>query len=144
MCLLNSRSRKREKLVCTSSSPLPSGSVSVIAWHAILRLLGLHKWIGNKLIRLAQLKVPRSHAILLKAADLCPAIGRQRSAIVRLRARSEHPLLAGTVVEASRKRWKHPYAAADARDGGEELMAGRRWWEWRTGERARRDLISSS
>jgi hypothetical protein len=63
---------------------------------------------------------------------------------VRLRARSEHPLLAGTVVEASRKRWKHPYAAADARDGGEELMAGRRWWEWRTGERARRDLISSS
>jgi len=44
---------------------------------------------------------------------------------VRLRARSEHPLLAGTVAEASKKRWKHPYAAADARDGGEEeLMAG--------------------
>ena len=62
---------------------------------------------------------------------------------MRLRARSEHPLLAGTVVDASRKRWEHPYAAADGRDGGEELMAGRRWWEWRRGERARRGLISS-
>lgn len=55
---LNSRSRKGEKLVCTSSSPLPSGSVSVIAWHATLRLLSLHKWIGNNPISLAQSKVP--------------------------------------------------------------------------------------
>lgn len=41
-----------------------------------------------------------------------------------LRARPTHPLLAGTVVEASRRRWQHPYAAAAACVGGKELMAG--------------------
>ena len=66
-----------------------------------------------------------AHAKPRKAADLCPVIGRQRSASVSLRARPTHPLLAGTVVEASRRRWQHPYAAAAACDGGKELMAGR-------------------
>lgn len=78
------------------------------------------------------------------AADLCPVIGRQRSASVGLRARPTYPLLAGTVVEASRRRWQHPYAAAAACDGGKELMAGRGGGESGGEESARGVALSHS
>jgi hypothetical protein len=72
------------------------------------------------------MNVPLAHAKPRKAADLCPVIGRQPSASVILLARPTHPLLAGTVVEASRRQWQHPYAAAAACGGGnsKEVMAG--------------------
>jgi hypothetical protein len=63
---------------------------------------------------------------------------------VGLRARPTHPLLAGTVVEASRRRWQHPYAAAAACDGGKELMAGRGGGESGGEESARGVALSHS
>lgn len=78
-----------------------------------------------------------------KATDLCPAIGRQRSSSVSLRARPTHPLLAGTVVEASRRRWQHPYAAAAACVGGKELMAGQAGGGESGGEESARGAVLS-
>jgi hypothetical protein len=109
---LNSRSRKGESL-CTSLSPLPSGSVSAIAWHATLRLLSLHKWIGNNPISLAQSKVPHPLAKPRKSSGPVPG---NREAAEREREAARAPL-----APASRRhggRSEQQAVAAPVRRGG--------------------------
>lgn len=92
------------------------------------------------------MNVPLAHAKPRKAADLCPVIGRQPSASVILLTRPTHPLLAGTVVEASRRQWQHPYAVAAACGGGnsKEVMAGAGDGESGGEESARGAVLSHS